>query len=189
MYEFMFNTFNGSNAWQYDAKAERKSRERGALFEPEQLQAILALWADAIKGQATHKVDRLTLPTVQGPVHIEPNRIAFANPPSGATMRASMAHIADQWGGRAVIPMSASTSREFRLQARAYAEVFGIQLDDANETFRALALTKAELARLPELRRSIRAAYPEAPPERAGEARELAAANARRNPFRAPAPV
>ena len=42
-----------------------------------------------------------------------------------------MHHIASDWGGKAVIPASDSVSREFRLMSRAYAEVYGIEMDDA----------------------------------------------------------
>lgn len=190
MYEFIFSDYRGSGAWNYNAQKEAEARKRGTVFAADQLRAILAIWAAAAEGQARHSVDRLTIPSQPGAAIIQPNRITFEKAePNDAQMRASMAHMAEQWGGQGVIPMNPSTSREFRLRARAYAEVYGIRLDDANEAFRDLALTKAELARLPELRASIRRAHADAPPMRQNEDKAFAAMYAARNPYRAPAPA
>lgn len=67
---------------------------------------------------------------------------------------------------------------------RAYAEVYGLVLEDANECFAHLALTRDDLAALPALRAEIRARHQDAPPARPNEEEQLAAMYAARYPFR-----
>lgn len=82
------------------------------------------------------------------------------------TLRAAVGYIVEHWQGRAALPFSAALERPFRLRMRAYAEVFGVQLHDPNESHAGGAFTRAELARLAALCAALRAAYPDAGPAR-----------------------
>jgi hypothetical protein len=186
MYDFMFSDYRGDELWQHDAERRRRARERGTIFDADELAAILALWAGVGQGEPVHSIDRLRLSLVGGGnVEITPNRIQIEQQEASPdALRAAMKHIAANWQGKAVIDLDEGMSREERLRMRAYAEVYGVELQDTNDSFLPLALKPAELARLPELRRLIRAMHQDAPPARPGEEQALAAMYARQNPFR-----
>ena len=186
MYDFMFSDYRGEELYQFDAERQRKARARGLIYSAEELAAILALWAGAWKGEPIHMIDRLRLPLATGGhVEISPNRVRIEQEEaSPEALRAAMLHIASHWQSKAVFCLDESMSHEERLKMRAYAEVYGIELYDANDSFLPLALTATELARLPELRRQIRATHRDAPPARPDEEQQLAAMYTRCNPFR-----
>jgi hypothetical protein len=188
MYDFMFTDYRGDELYQFDAERRRRARERGTIFDADELAAILALWAGAGQGEPVHSIDRLRLPlTGGGHVEITPNRIQIEqDEASPEALRAAMKHIAANWQGRAVITLDEHMSREERLRMRAYAEVYGVELHDVNDSFLPLALTPAELARLPELRQKVRDTHQDAPPGRQDEAQEHAARNARRRSYPMP---
>jgi hypothetical protein len=165
MYDFMFSDYRGDELWQHDAERRRQARARGLIFSADELAAILALWAGAGQGEPVHSIDRLRLPlTGGGHVEITPNRIQIEqDQASPEALRAAMKHIAGNWQGRAVLGLDEHMSREERLRMRAYAEVYGVELTDLNDSFLPLALTVAELARLPELRQQIRDTHQDAP--------------------------
>jgi hypothetical protein len=193
MFDFMFSNYRGNRLRQYDAKRQQEARVRGFLFSTEELAEILVFWGDLIQGAIAHTIDSLRFPLADGnSVEITPSRISFEKEiePSAEAMRATVLHIAAQWEAKATLGIdeeNTSTSREYRLRMRAYAEVYGIELTDQSDVYRDLAFTKAELARLPELRREIRVTHRDAPPERPDEHKQLADAYARRYPFRLPA--
>lgn len=162
----------------------RKKSGTGFLFDPETLRAIMAVWADVMTAPPCHTVDKLTIPLANGAaVAITATSLRFENArPDHGTMRAAMLHVANHWGGAAIIPQDAGWSREERLLARAYAHVWGVDLDDRNELALPLSLTKAELDRLPAIVAAIRARHPDAPPARATRADRAA-------PVRVPEPA
>ncbi len=80
------------------------------------------------------------------------------------------------------MPYDPTQSRAERLLAHAYADVFGVALDDRNEGFRATAFTSADLARLPALCAEVRAKHPDAPPARPSASRAVQ----QLRPFRVP---
>lgn len=189
MYDFMFSDYRGDELWQHDAERQRQARARGLIYSPEELAAILALWAGAGQGEPVHSIDRLRLPLVGGGhVEITPNRIHIEQQEaSPEALRATMLHIAAHWQGRAVLDPEEGMSRQERLRARAYAEVYGVELDDVDNLFRPSAFTVRDLATLPALRKQIRETHADAPPARPDEERRLAAMYARCYPFRGPA--
>jgi antirestriction protein ArdC len=177
MHDFILDDYY-EELWVYDAHWRRKAHWRGFVFSAEELAGILPLWAKATHGVALHRVDRLRLALrAGGNVEITPDRITLdvAVPPPEA-FRAAISHIATYWHSKAVIPLDHTTEHEFRLTARAYAEVYGIELRDRNDVqagaacddFHTLspesALTRAELACLPALRQVIRQTHNDAPP-------------------------
>lgn len=183
-------------AWEAENERRDRARRSGFAFTADELADLLKLWRDAIAGEPVHTIDRLTLPTRDGgTVEVAPYSLRI-NPPNSGTpspeaLRAAMMHIAQQWGGKARLHGSPipdeAPAREARLLIRAYAEVYGIDIDDDCEHTPRSAFTRDELARLPQLRAEIRAAHSDAPPERPNEEAELAAMYRRRYPFRAPA--
>jgi len=110
----MFSEYRGDGLYQCDALRRRRARERGLIFSPEELAAILAIWAGAGQGEPVHTIDRLRLPlTTGGHVVITPNRvqIEYENP-SPEAMRAVMEHIAAKWQGMAVMACAAERNRK-----------------------------------------------------------------------------
>jgi hypothetical protein len=191
MFEFVKDPLFQALPLAEESERRRRARERGLIFSAAELAAILKIWGDLIDGTPEHRIDALRLPMRDGgAVEIAPNNITFETkndaPPSAEALHASMRHIAEHWQSKVVIPVDPTLSHESRLRARAYAEVYGIELDDSNECFLPLALTRAELARLPALRAEIRATHSDAPPARPDEEKRLANDYARRHPFRVP---
>jgi hypothetical protein len=192
MFEFLSAPLFHALPYGSDAERRRRARLRGLIFSADELADLLALWRDVIAGEPVHSIDRLTLPTRDGgTVDLAPHSIRI-NPPesrpaSPEALHAAMQHIAQHWSGEASIPYDAAASRTDRLLMRAYAEVYGVQLDDSNDCFAHLAFTRDELARLPALRAEIRATNSDVPPARTDEEAELAAMYRRRYPFRVPA--
>ena len=192
MFEFLSDPLFHALPYGSDAERRRRAKLRGLIFSPDELAELLNLWRDVLAGEPVHSFDRLTLPTHDGgTVEIAPHSIRInqpdSRPASPEALHAAMKHIAQHWNGEATIPLDDTMSHEDRLRARAYAEVYGINLTDTNESFLALSLTAAELARLPQLRAEIRATHADAPPARPDEEAQLAAMYRRRYPFRAPA--
>ena len=165
----------------------RRARERGLIFSADELAAILAIWAGAGQGKPVHSIDRLRLPLAGGGhVEITPNRISIEQEEaSPEALRATMLHIAAHWQGRAVFTPDDDMSRQERLRVRAYAEVYGVEVDDIDNLFRPTEFTAVDLATLPALRKQIRETHADAPPARPDEGKQLAAMYARRYPFRA----
>lgn len=184
MFLFMFNDYKGDDLWHYDEQRRRAARAGGFVFSAEEWAAILPLWAGVATAAPVCQLDRAIVPTQAGRVVITPRAVILSDEPSAAELRAGMAHAASQWGGRASIPYNPATGRTYRLQARAFAEVYGIELHDANDLSAAGRFTADELAGLPAMRRAIRAAFADAPPERPDEQKQIAAGYARRYPFR-----
>jgi hypothetical protein len=114
------------------------------------------------------KPDQITVSYKGGPqTIIEPHRVSFVGgTATDEQYRDAEKYIAKHWGGKSFISMNPNTSREFRLKSLAYAQVYGNKLVDENNDHPALALTNAELARLPALCSEIRARHPDAPPDR-----------------------
>jgi hypothetical protein len=167
MFDFMFTDYRGVNLWPLSSQERREALERGALFAADAFRSIVSIWGQVAKGAACHFVDKVTIPLVEGGrVTITPTSLSIDSEMNHDTMRAAMRHIAEQWGGVATISPNQNLSRAERLLARAYAEVYGIALDDQNEGFRPTALTLAELARIPALCEEIRARHSDAPPSR-----------------------
>jgi hypothetical protein len=79
------------------------------------------------------------------------------------TMRKAKA----EWDGRATIEANRNHNRSQRVIARAYAQVFGIILTDENDGEPGGVLTRAELSRIPTLRKEIRVLHPDAPSQSA----------------------
>ena len=156
-------------------------------FSMDELAQLRTIWNPARIGGG----DRGAVATSPAGEQLQIGRYAIEAPSrfDPQWFRAAMRHIDEVWGGAAMIPADPRISVSDRLWARAYAEVYGVRLDDANELFTATALTADQLAGLADLRRQIRATHPDAPPERQGEAQELAGLQARRYPFRTLAAV
>ncbi len=188
MYNFGLSDFDTDEFWRRDGFPGRPTPARALVYTPDELAAILALWADAFKGEPIHTSDRLRLPLADGGhVDIAPTGIQIdQKEASPEALRAAMLHIAAHWQGRAVYDPEDGTSRQERLRVRAYAEVYGVEIDDVDDHFRPSALTAADLATLPALRKQIRETHPDAPPARPDEEKQLAAMYARRYPFRGP---
>jgi hypothetical protein len=111
------------------------------------------------RGGAAGSHDRPPAPATRqgGHVEITPNRISIPHqdaPPEA--LRATMLHIAAHWQGRAAFTPDDAMSRQERLRVRAYAEVYGVEIDDIDNLFRPTAFTAADLATLPALRKQIR---------------------------------
>jgi len=155
--------------------ASENARKRGWYFDDLELARILEIWKDAITGKPERKVgvmhstpeheaDVLRLPVHGGVVEIRPRKISFTTTDDNATpspeaMHAAMMHITELWASKATIPFAPNYSPETRLLQHAYAQVYGVSLTDENG-----ALTRAQLARLPDLCSQIRALHPDAPP-------------------------
>ena len=168
---------------------KREARARGLLFEQAKLEEILKMWALALDTDPArkpfHNAERLSLPVAGGgTVHITETRIVLEGGAreNAEAYRATMLHIASEWGGKGFIhPMAANNERdeirniEFRLRSRAYAEVYGIELHDRNPP-----LTAQQLAKLPMYRAFVRDCHADAPPKRPDEEATLAAMYAAR---------
>jgi hypothetical protein len=102
MYDFMFTDYRGDELYQFDAERRRRARERGTIFDADELAAILALWAGAGQGEPVHSIDRLRLPlTGGGHVEITPNRMARINEtPSILQLRAKQRTLGGLLGDR-----------------------------------------------------------------------------------------
>jgi hypothetical protein len=73
-------------------------------------------------------------------------------------LRTAMDLAATEWGGVLIIP--AGVSRAERLIARAYGQVFDVEIRDANDEVAGEQLSPRELRRLPRLRATIRYFHP-----------------------------
>jgi len=79
-------------------------------------------------------------------------------------MREWVAFVKKNQAGKVLLPSSdGARSRQSRLMTRAYADVYGLDLIDEDETQFAHALRSHELACLPRLRHQIRAYHKDAP--------------------------
>jgi hypothetical protein len=101
------------------------------------------------------------LPAVHQPITVITTHneiIAKYNAGEAHTMRDWVRFVKTKWGGGVVVKSSnGATSRRWRLIARAYADVYGLNFTDEDEQKFEHSLTTAELSCLPELRRRIRA--------------------------------
>ncbi len=164
---------------------DRRQRERGsAAFAPADLAALAAIWEPARLVSQDHRAASFEL--ASGAI-IRVAAGAIEAPPTldHEWERAAVRHVQSQWGGRAALPYGEQIDAEARLWARAYAEVYGVELYDPNE-LGPQALQADQLARLPAMRAEIRARHADAPPARPDEAQQLAAMYAARYPFRMP---
>lgn len=156
-------------------------------FCPQTLRRIVAFWRD-LAAEIDQNGGNVRASLSGSTVEILPRSLRFQQPEaSPEAVRAAVLHAREFWSGKAALGLSDSIGRETRLLFRAFADVYGVELNDANESFSHSALTAAELARLPALRAGIRATYQDAPPARPDEEKEIAAAYRRRYPFRLPA--
>jgi hypothetical protein len=104
---------------------------------------------------------RTNLPAVHQPITVITTHneiLAKYNAGEANTMRDWVKFVKTKWGGGIVVKAgNGATSRRWRLIARAYAEVYGLNFTDEDEQKFEHSLTTAELSCLPELRRRIRA--------------------------------
>lgn len=189
----MFEPFNDFLPADYVFGLERKeARKRGLRYGEAELTALFNIWAQAaLTDQAIHTADSVRLPTMQGGfVEITPRAVGYSGEPTPEVYRAAMQHMATQWGGRGVIAYDPNNlpTLEHRLRSLAYAQVYGIEMDDPAARLPGGKLTEKDLARIEVMTAQIRALHKDAPPapQKPAQATKPAGASA---PAPEPAPA
>jgi hypothetical protein len=146
------------------ADYERLQRERRAVaFTAESLAGLTAAWAPARYAGQDFEAATFILPS-GGSFRVLDDVITAPAALDHDWLRAAMRHIESHWGGRCFLTLDLAGDPEPRLWARAYAEVYGVELDDPNDLFLPYALLARQLARVTAMPEEIRALHADTPP-------------------------